>query len=132
MYINKIIEENPTSNDKEDIITEAKELIQVKDAIEKLDGETKTGVVLKKDENNFMIIGGGKNDKYAVYAHVKGKMYIMANKFDILKDPIELVVGGKKKMYPSKRCMNLKMVLESAKHFADRGTLAQTFNWETI
>jgi hypothetical protein len=26
--------------------------------------------------------------------------------------------------------VNLEMVLEAAKHFADRWALAQTFNWE--
>ena len=130
MFIKKIIEENLSGKESEDIVRENPELIQVKEAIDKLNGETKTGVVLERDAENFMIIGGGKNNKYIVYAQLKGKMYIMANKFDVLKAPIELIVGGKKSMYPSKRCMNLEMVLESAKHFADRGSLAQTFNWE--
>jgi len=40
-------------------------------------------------------------------------------------------VDGKKGTYPSRRCLNQEMVLEAAKHFADRGALAQVFNWET-
>jgi hypothetical protein len=120
MFIKKIIEENFSQKEGEDTITEVKELIQVKKAIDKLNGETKTGVVLEKDSENFMIIGGGKNNKYIIYAQLAGKMYSMANKFDVLKEPIEIIVGGKKAIYPSKRCVNLEMVLEAAKHFADR------------
>jgi hypothetical protein len=130
MYINQIIEENLKGSEKEEIVTQPKELVEVKDAIERLNGETKTGVVLKKDDTNYMIVGGGKDNKYVVYAHVNARMYIMANKFDVPKPSLEMIVGGKKKIFPSKRCLNLKMVLEGAKHFADRGTLAQTFNWE--
>ena len=131
MFIKKIIEEDLSGKDNEDIVNEAKDLIQVKEAIDKLNGETKTGVVLEKDASNMMIVGGGKNNKYIVYSSLKGKMYIMSNKYDVLKPPIEIIVGGKKGNYPSKRCMNLDMVLEAAKHFADRGALAQTFNWES-
>lgn len=131
MFIKKIVEENQGGKDSEDIVSEARELVQVKEAIDKLDGENKTGVVLEKDSQNFMIIGGGKDNKYAAFAQIKGKIYVMANKFDVLKPPIELIVAGKKGMYPSKRCMNLQMVLEAAKHYADRGALAQTFNWES-
>ena len=130
MYIRKIIEENPKDKD-EDIESNCLELIQVKKAIEKLDGEEKTAVILKKDETNFMVIGGGQSDKYVVNAVIQGKSYSMASKFDVLKEPIEVVVGGKKKIYPSRKCFNLEMVLESAKHFASRGSLAQTFNWDT-
>ena len=73
----------------------------------------------------------GQGEKYIAYAQIKGKLYFMANKFNIPKAPIELVVGGKKGIYHSKRCLSISMVLEAAKHFADRGALAQTFNWET-
>jgi hypothetical protein len=129
MFITKIIEEN-SNKEGEDIVKNCTELLQVKEAIDRINGETKTAVVLEKDSKNFMIVGGGQNGKYVVYAQVKGKMYVQANKFDVLKPPIELIVSGKKGNYPSKRCMNIEMVLEAAKHFADRGSLAQTFNWE--
>ena len=129
MFIRMIVEENPNNAD-EDIQYNAQELLMVKKAIEKLDGKKKTAIILKRDESNYMVVGGGDNNKFAVRAVLKGKQYFMSNKFDVVKPPIEIIVGGKAKMYPSKRCMNLEMVLESAKHFADRGSLAQTFNWE--
>lgn len=126
-----IIEENPKS-DGEDIENKCTELIQVKDAIERLNGESKTAVILKKNDNNYMIIGGGKNKAYVVTAMVNGKNYAMSNKFDVVKEASEINVGGKTKNYPSRKVHNLDRVLESAKHFASRGSLAQTFNWETI
>jgi hypothetical protein len=130
MFIRKIIEENQAGKDSEDIVSEANELIQVKEAVDRLNGETKTGVVLERDSDNFMVIGGGKNNKYVVYAQVKGRVYFMTNKFDVVKAPIEVIVAGRKGNYASKKCMNLEMALQAAKHFADRGVLAQTFNWE--
>jgi len=131
IFIKKIIEENRTgAEENEDIVSECSELPPVKDAIDRLNGETKTAVVLEKDSNNYMIVGGGNGGKYIVYAEVKGKMYIMSNKFPIPKGPIELTVGGKTSSYEVKHCMGLDMVLEAAKHYADRGALAQTFNWE--
>ena len=125
-----IIEENPLSKE-EDIENECIELVEVKKAVEKLNGDNKTAVILRRDDDNYMVVGGGANGKYVVTAVLRSKNYAMANKFDVVKAPIELTVGGKKKNYPSKRCLNLEMVLEAAKHFADRGALAQTFNWET-
>lgn len=130
MFIRMIIEENP-NNSEEDVTTECTELIQVKKAIESLNGTNKTAIFLKKDESNYMVIGGGLDNKYIVRAISQNKAYNMSNKFDGHKDPSEINVGGKIKSYPSRKVMNLDMVLESAKHFADRGSLAQTFNWET-
>ena len=129
LFIKKIIEENAAS-ESEDKETEVSELIQVKEAVDKLNGETITGVVLERDKDNLMIIGGGKDNKYVVHAEVKGTMYVLANKFPISKPPAEVIVGGKNGTYPSKRCVSLSMALEAAKHFASRGALAQTFNWE--
>lgn len=129
-FIREIIEEN-SAKDAEDITSECTELVQVKNAVDKLDGQTKTAVVLKRDEENFMVIGGGENNKYVCYAFLKGKRWNMANKFAIPREASEIIVGGKKGNYPSKKCLGLQMVLEAAKHFADRGALAQTFNWET-
>ncbi|MCX6803897.1 MAG: hypothetical protein NTY48_04995 [Candidatus Diapherotrites archaeon] len=132
-FIDKIIENDLNNSNEESIDAEVKctELIQVKEAIDRINGTNKTAVVLKKDDSNFMIIGGGQNGKYIVNAYIKGKMYSMANKFNVPKDSIELIVGGKAGIHQSKYCLNLEMVLESAKHFALRGALAQTFNWET-
>ena len=130
LFIRKIIEES-TSNKDEDAVTEISELVQVKDAVEKLNGSTITGVVLERDKDNLMIIGGGADNKYVVHAEVKGTMYVMANKFPIPKPPVEVIVGQKKGTYDSKRVLGLSMVLEAAKHFASRGALAQTFNWES-
>ncbi|MEI7961869.1 MAG: hypothetical protein WCI04_06055 [archaeon] len=130
LFVRKIVEEN-VGNKEEDTVTELTELVQVKDAIDKLNGETITGVVLERDKDNLMIIGGGKDNKYVVHAEVKGTMYVMANKFPITKPPAEVIVGGKKGTYESKRVMGLSMVLEAAKHFGSRGALAQTFNWES-
>ena len=131
LFIKTIIEEDLTNKNGEDIETTCTELPQVKQAIDAIDGKNKTAVILKKDGENLMIIGGGQNGKFIVTAHLKGKAWHMANKFQVNKDPVELVVGGKAGTYAAKRCLNLEMVLEAAKHFADRGALAQTFDWET-
>ncbi len=131
IFVKKIIEENRLGvEESEDVISDCDTLPTVKDAIERLNGDNKTAVVLEKDEKNYMIVGGGNNGKYVVYAELRGKMYLMANKFPIPRGPTELNVGGKTTPYESKYCMGIEMVLEAAKHYADRGTLAQTFNWE--
>jgi len=129
MFVKMIVEENP-ENREEDIETVCEELIMVKDAIEKLDGSTKTAVILKRDENNYMIIGSGLGNKYVVSATVNGKSYSMSSKFDVKKEDVELIVAGRKRVVSSNKYFTLEMVLQAAKHFADRGALAQTFNWD--
>lgn len=131
LFIKKIIEEDSAGKEGGNIESNCSELVQVKEAVDRLNGESKTAVVLKRDEQNFMIIGGGKEGKYVVTAHFKGKLYYLTNKFNIPKAPIELLVGGKSGMYQSKRCVSISMALEAAKHFADRGSLAQVFSWDT-
>jgi hypothetical protein len=129
LFVTKITEE--AAGNEEGVTTNCTELMKVKEAVDRLDGETKTAVVLERDSQNFMVIGGGKNNKYVVYAQLKGKPYAMANKFPIpgIEDS-EITINGKTGVYPSRRCLGLSMVLEAAKHFADRGALAQVFNWE--
>jgi len=130
LFVTKIIEEDLSSKASEDIVSKCTELMQVKEAIDRINGENKTAVILEKDSQNYMVVGGGQNSKYIAYAYVKGKKWSLSNKFTVQKDAMELIVGGKKGIYPSKRLMNLEMILEAAKHFADRGALAQTFNWD--
>lgn len=130
LFVTKIVEEDLSSKGAEDIVSKCNELIQVKDAIDRIDGEKKTAVILEKDSQNFMVIGGGQNGKYVAYAYVKGKKWVMSNKFPVPGEARELIVGGKSGVYPVKRCLGKEMILEAAKHFADRGTLAQTFNWD--
>jgi hypothetical protein len=132
MFIKTIVEEGISAREKDDIVTNCAELIQVKQAIDRLDGETKTAVVLKLDDDNLMIVGGGANKKYIVFAKLAQKSYYMANKFPINSEPMMITVAKQKGKYPARRCLGLDMVLESAKHFAHRGALAQTFNWERV
>lgn len=131
MFVKSIVEEHAGKENGESA-KECTELMQVKKAIEKLKGEEdgKTAVVLERDDLNYMLVGGGQNGKYVVFAQLKGKMYAATNKYPVAKDALTLIVDGKKGTYPAKRCLNLEMVLEAAKHFADRGALAQVFNWE--
>jgi hypothetical protein len=131
MFIKKIVEEGISGKEKDDIVTTPTELVEVKGAIDRLNGETKTAVVLKLDEDNLMIIGGG-NKKYIVFAKLDGKSYYMANKFPVSNEPMTINFAKKKSSFPARRCLGLDMVLESAKHFAHRGALAQTFNWERV
>ena len=131
LFVTKIVEEDLVKKENEDIVSKCTELIQVKEAIDRINGESKTAVILEKDSQNFMVVGGGQNSKFVCYAYLKGKKYSMANKFPIPRDGMELIVGGKKGNYPSRRLMGKEMILEAAKHFADRGVLAQTFNWES-
>ncbi|MGI6589892.1 MAG: hypothetical protein ACOX1V_04515 [Candidatus Iainarchaeum sp.] len=132
MFIKNIIEEGVSSKDKDDIVTECTKLVQVKEAIERMDGVNKTAVVLQLDENNLMIVGGGADNKFVVFAKLGGKDYYMANKFDSKKDFFNITVAKKKHKYPSRRCFGIDTVLESAKHFAHRGTLTQVFTWERV
>lgn len=132
MFIKTIVEEGISSREKDDIVTQCTELVQVKGAIDRLNGESKTAVALKLDEDNLMIIGGGTNKKYVVFAKLDGKSYYMANKFPITSEPMTINFAKKKSSFPARRCLGLDMVLEAAKHFAHRGTLAQTFNWERV
>ena len=132
MFIKTIIEEGISAKEKDDIVTTCTELVQVKQAIDRLNGESKTAVVLKLDEDNLMIIGGGTNKKYVVFSKLDGKSYYMANKFPVTSEPMMITVAKQKGKYPARRCLGIDMVLESAKHFAHRGVLAQTFNWERV
>jgi len=132
MFITKIIEKN-SNKEKGDSEKTCTEMIQVKDAVERLKGhEERTVIILEKDSKNMMVIGGGKGGKYIVTAQIKDKKYVAANKYAIPKPAVDLFIEGKTESYPAKRVLNLEMTLEAAKQYAHRGALAQVFDWEVI
>ncbi|MEH2386441.1 MAG: Imm1 family immunity protein [Nostoc sp.] len=126
----KLSAEKWISNSNQGELIKDENWIQIEAAIRELDGESKTLVILKSDDETYMNIRGGKSAKYVVTATFNNK------KFDVLvdlskSDEIEkLVVGGQEENYSAKMCVDLLHCLVAARAFTQSGKLDPLLSWE--
>jgi hypothetical protein len=99
-------------------------------AIMQLDGTTRTSVMLKKDDETYMSIGGGPI-AFSVTVLIENKygpFYLV----DPTKGSQEviLVVGGQGVDFPARMTVSLESVLQAAKTFAESGLLEKRLVWQ--
>jgi hypothetical protein len=104
--------------------------IEIERAIRTLDGKEHTSVMIRKDEETYMSIGGGPNayTLTALFENQRGPYYLLdqsRRNGDVL-----LVVGGQSIDVPAKMVVPLGMVLIVAKSFAERGELQEGMSWQ--
>lgn len=98
-----------------------------------LNGDNKTQVVLSKDEDIYMGIGGGNSGLYNVYATFDNVSFF--NLLDSSKSEdkiIQLVTGGQQGDFSANNCVGLEAMLEAAKLFALEGGINDSLNWQHI
>ncbi|SFE97117.1 Immunity protein Imm1 [Paenibacillus algorifonticola] len=96
-----------------------------------LNGDNKTQVLLSKDEDIHMGIGGGNSGLYNVYATFDNISFF--NLLDSSKSEdkiIQLVTGGQQGEFSANNCVDLETMLKAAKLFALEGEINDSLNWQ--
>jgi hypothetical protein len=126
----KLSSEKWVSNSNEGELIKDPNWIQIEAAIRELDGNTKTLVTLKYNDETYMNIRGGKSGKYVVTATFNHKNFNVL--LDLSKsDEIEkLIVDEQEENYPGKMCVDLLRCLVAARTFTESGKLDALLYWE--
>lgn len=112
---------------------------QIEAAIRALDGDTRTDVALRASNENpadtpHMMIGGGNEGRYVVYATYDGRRL-----FDLLRadadsdsddEDMRVVAGGQEGIFHAREVVDLTTALAAARAFALDGELASGLNWD--
>ena len=129
MFISKFSSEDWQNNQNTEVIHPAKNWQEIEKAIQELDGKHRTLVTLETDGEAHLAIGGGP-DKFIVYLTFDNEVFYYLCGFAKSNLEESLVVGGQEGLYPAKFCVEIDLILQVAKTFAEFGTMDQTVVWE--
>jgi len=129
MFISKFSSEDWQNNQNTEVIHPAKNWQEIEKAIQELDGKHRTLVTLETDGEAHLAIGGGL-DKFIVYLTFDNEVFYYLCGFAKSNLEESLVVGGQEGLYPAKFCVEIDLILQVAKTFAEFGTMDQTVVWE--
>ena len=131
MFVTKMTTDNWGRNKNQEITKEPNNWAEIESAIKDLDGNQRTLVTLKTDDEISMNVGGG-DTVYVVYVTSDNKT------FQYLVDPVlsntkrkRLEIGGEEADYTLNCCVNLDMALKAAKTFVEFGQMDEFFVWES-
>jgi hypothetical protein len=102
----------------------------IETAIRQLDGNERTSLMLKKDEETYMSIGGGPT-AYSVTVLIENKYgpFYLIDPFKFSED-VMLVVGGQSIDIPARMTVPLESVLKVARRFSESGELEKSMTWQ--
>ena len=129
MFISKFSSEDWQNNQNTEVIHPAKNWQEIEKVIKELDGKHRTLVTLETDGEAHLAIGGGP-DKFIVYLTFDNEVFYYLCGFAKSNLEESLVVGGQEGLYPAKFCVEIDLILQVAKTFAEFGTMDQTVVWE--
>ncbi|MFM7439587.1 MAG: Imm1 family immunity protein [Snowella sp.] len=129
MFISKFSSEDWQNNQNTEVIHPAKNWQEIEKAIQELDGKHRTLVTLETDGEAHLAISGGP-DKFIVYLTFDNEVFYYLCGFAKSNLEESLVVGGQEGLYPAKFCVEIDLILQVAKTFAEFGTMDQTVVWE--
>lgn len=125
MFINEM----SGPDDMNDTIKKFPTWTDVKLAITQLNGANKTMLSLNYGEDTHMIISGGKDNSYLLYATYDNETFFNLHNFSNEEDTMWMIVGGQEIDLKKYQCVNLETALMAAKSFAEKGELADNLNW---
>jgi immunity protein Imm1 of predicted polymorphic toxin system len=104
-------------------------LEQIQDAIDTLDGKTRSSVLLKSGEAQ-MGISGGDDKRYVVFATFDNWQF--SNLIDPTRPPGKtlLTTGGLEAEYPNRQAVDRDRAVRAARTFALEGRLEPALDWE--
>jgi hypothetical protein len=129
MFISKFSSEDWQNNQNTEVLHPAKNWQEIEKVIKELDGKYRTLVTLETDGEAHLAIGGGL-DKFIVYLTFDNEVFYYLCGFAKSNLEESLVVGGQEGLYPAKFCVEIDLILQVAKTFAEFGTMDQTVVWE--
>lgn len=129
MFISKFSSEDWQNNQNNEVVHPAKNWQEIEKVIRELDGKHRTLVTLETDGEAHLAIGGGP-DKFIVYLTFDNEVFYYLCGFAKSNLEESLIVGGQEGLYPAKFCVEIDLILQVAKTFAEFGTMDQTVVWE--
>lgn len=102
----------------------------IEHAIRNLDGTKHTIVMLVKNANANMTIGGKWDERFIVNATPDNYDFVSMVDPDESAEQILLFVGGQDGEYERRKCVPLPWVLKAAKTYVETGELDESLNWE--
>jgi hypothetical protein len=126
----KLSAEKWVSNSNEGELIKDPNWIKIEAAIRELDGNTKTLVTLKSDDETYMKIRRGKSGKYVVTATFNHKIFNFLVNLSKSDEIEKLIVDEQEENYPPKRCVDLLHCLLAARTFTESGKLDALLDWE--
>jgi hypothetical protein len=129
MFISKFSSEDWQNNQNNEVVHPAQNWQEIEKVIRELDGKHRTLVTLETDGEAHLAIGGGP-DKFIVYLTFDNEVFYYLCGFAKSNLEESLVVGGQEGLYPAKFCVEIDLILQVAKTFAEFGAMDQTVVWE--
>jgi hypothetical protein len=129
MFISKFSSEDWQNNQNTEVLHPATNWQEIEKAIQELDGKHRTLVTLETDGEAHLAIGGGP-DKFIVYLTFDNEVFYYLCGFTKSNLEESLLVGGQEGLYPAKFCVEIDLILQVAKTFAEFGAMDQTVVWE--
>ncbi len=118
-----------TSDEGNEYLYPDEALIRV--ALENLDGQRRTLVMLRNDGDANLVVGGGQSGKYVVYATFDNRSFqILARDLES-ESMITVNAGGQAGEYPARWVVGISDAMQAALRFALDGVLDPSLIWET-
>jgi Immunity protein Imm1 len=109
-------------------------LEQIEHALDRLDGKSRSELVLEGQDDTVMIIGGGKDKMFVATIAVRGDEAL----FDLLRpesktppgdESIELVTGGQLGVFDAVQVVDRTTIAQAARAFAQSGQPDPGLRW---
>lgn len=111
-------------------IIEGASLDAIEKAVQSLDGQIRTLVMLNAIEPSHMAIGGGgKNGLCVVYASFDGNRFFRATRESATSTPVTVRAGGQDGEYSQRLTVDRETALRAARTFAESGQLDPSIIW---
>jgi Immunity protein Imm1 len=135
LFVKTLSESVATGNKMESTERRCESLQDVEQAIARLDGASRSELVLVGDDDTVMMIGGGANQQFVatVAIHVDQAL------FDLLRPgspadgdgEVKLLAGGQWGVYAQRQVVDLDLLLRAAMTFARTGQPDSSLNWQS-
>lgn len=105
-------------------------LKQIDKAIQGLNGQQNTMVILSSDSGAFLGIGGGNDGHYVVSVTCDpDTIYTVIRQAGSDESSVRLVTGKQEANYPAAESVDLETALQAARSFSIDGTLQPSLQW---
>ncbi len=101
----------------------------IHDVVRSLDGENKTMAKAEIDEEKYVMVGGGSNNKYIVIISLnEDESYHISNINDLTQMEL-LTIGGQTGEYSVGMIVSIDTALKAVRFFAKNGNIDPSINW---
>ncbi|WP_085688287.1 MULTISPECIES: Imm1 family immunity protein [unclassified Pseudomonas] len=132
MKLDKILEDETQGNRSvthEVLEPDQRELLS---ALNRMDGKTFSSTMFFLDDENFMSIGGGAQNRYVVFIalDVDQKLFTLIDPDASSEESLDVVVGGQSGSYPQNQCVDKEIARQALMYFSAHGTADPGLTWD--